>query len=59
MPSARGGEPASSTARITKMIAALGDWRGEALSRVRELIHEADPDVAEQIKWVKPSNSTD
>jgi hypothetical protein len=33
-----------------------GDWRGETLGRVRELIQEADPDVVEEVKWVKPSN---
>jgi hypothetical protein len=42
--------------RITKAIAELGDWRGETLSSLRELIHEADPEVVEEIKWEKPSN---
>ena len=40
-------------ARITK----LGDWRGETLARVRTLIKQADPDVVEEVKWRKPSNS--
>ena len=40
-------------ARIKK----LSDWRGEALARVRGLIKEADPDVVEEVKWRKPSNS--
>ena len=40
-------------ARIKK----LGDWRGETLARVRSLIKEADPDVVEEVKWRKPSNS--
>jgi hypothetical protein len=40
-------------ARIRK----LGDWRGETLARVRTLIKEADPEVAEEVKWRKPSNS--
>lgn len=35
----------------------LGDWRAETLSRVRTLIHRADPDVVEEVKWRKPSNS--
>src|SRR5262249_46469637 len=35
----------------------LGDWRGETLARVRTLIREADPDVVEEVKWRKPSNS--
>jgi hypothetical protein len=34
----------------------LGDWRGETLSRMRQLIKEADPDVVEELKWVKPTN---
>jgi len=34
----------------------LTDWRGETLRRIRELIHEADPDVVEEAKWVKPTN---
>jgi hypothetical protein len=34
----------------------LGDWRGEMLSRIRALIHQADPEVIEECKWVKPSN---
>ena len=41
---------------ISKRIAELGDWRGETLSRMRKLIKEADPDVVEELKWVKPSS---
>jgi hypothetical protein len=37
--------------QIDAKIAALGDWRGEALARVRALIHEADPEVVETVKW--------
>ena len=44
------GESASEL--IDKRIAELGDWRGETLSRVRELIKEADPDVVEEWKWM-------
>jgi hypothetical protein len=40
-----------------KRIAEFGDWRGETLSRMRELIKEADPNVVEEVKWRKPSNS--
>jgi hypothetical protein len=36
---------------IDQRIAELGDWRGETLSRIRGLIHEADPDVVEEWKW--------
>jgi hypothetical protein len=48
------GQPAS--ALITKRIAELRDWRGETLARMRKLIREADPDVVEEWKWVKPTN---
>ena len=44
------------SAQIDKTITELGDWRGETLSRIRKLIREADPDVVEEVKWVKPSN---
>lgn len=37
---------------ISKRIADLGDWRGEALARVRALIHEEAPDVVETWKWM-------
>jgi hypothetical protein len=42
--------------RIDDRIKELGDWRGETLSRVREIIKDADPDVVEEWKWVKPTN---
>ena len=42
---------------IDARIAALRDWRGETLARVRKLIKQADPDVVEEVKWRKPSNS--
>ena len=44
------GLPASEL--ISKRIAELGDWRGEALARVRTLIHEEAPDVVETWKWM-------
>src|SRR5262245_61852470 len=46
----------SPSALIDARIAALGDWRGEGLARVRKLIREADPHVVEEVKWRKPSN---
>jgi hypothetical protein len=46
----------SASKRIDKRIAELGDWRGETLSRMRKLIKQADPDVVEEVKWVKPTN---
>ena len=44
------GEAAS--ANITKRIQELGDWRGETLAHVRQLIHDADPDIQEEWKWM-------
>lgn len=41
---------------IDALFAGLGDWRGATLSRLRELIRQADPDVVEELKWKKPSN---
>src|SRR5277367_5637962 len=41
---------------IDARIAEFNDWRGETLARVRALIKEADPDVVEEWKWVKPSS---
>jgi hypothetical protein len=41
---------------IDKRVRELGDWRGETLSKVRGIIKEADPDVVEEWKWVKPTN---
>jgi hypothetical protein len=41
---------------MDKRIRELGDWRGKTLSKVREIIKEADPDVVEEWKWVKPTN---
>ena len=44
---------------IDARIAELGDWRGETLARLRELIKEADPDVVEEWKWRNPVWSHD
>ena len=41
---------------IDERIGELGDWRGKTLSKVRGIIKEADPDVVEEWKWVKPTN---
>jgi hypothetical protein len=46
----------SASELISTRIAELGDWRGETLSRMRKLIKEEDPDVVEELKWVKPSS---
>jgi hypothetical protein len=45
---ANGGDASAS---ITKRIKELGDWRGETLAQVRELIHAADPEIQEEWKW--------
>lgn len=45
-------EGPSASERISQRIAELGDWRGEALARMRRLIQEADPDVVEEWKWM-------
>ena len=52
---AKGGDAPSQL--IDARIAALADWRGETLARVRSLIREADLEVVEEVKWRKPSNS--
>jgi hypothetical protein len=49
-------EDQSASEQIDQKIADLSDWRGETLSRMRRLIHEADPDVVEEWKWVKRTN---
>src|SRR5687768_13214525 len=56
-PGSTEAQPASGL--IDKKIAELGDWRGEALSRMRKLIKEADPDVVEEWKWDTPVWSHD
>ena len=52
----RAPNTASASKKITKRIQELGDWRGETLARVRQLIHDADPEIEEEWKWVKPTN---
>ena len=52
---AKGGDVPSQL--IDARIAALSDWRGEMLARVRTLIREADPEMVEEVKWRKPSNA--
>ena len=42
----------AASANITKRIQELGDWRGEALAHVRQLIHDADPGIQEEWKWM-------
>jgi hypothetical protein len=49
----------SASELISNRIAELGDWRGETLSRMRKLVKEADPEVAEEWKWGIPVWSHD
>jgi len=44
-------DSATAAANISKRIEALGDWRGETLAHMRQLIHAADPDIQEEWKW--------
>jgi hypothetical protein len=46
------GAMESASAKIDEKIAELGDWRGETLARVRKLIHDADPEIVEEWKWM-------
>ena len=46
------GQDPSASELISQRIAELGDWRGETLGRMRQLIREADPDVVEEWKWM-------
>ena len=49
-------EEAGDAGLIDAKIAALGDWRGDALARLRALILDAHPGIVEEVKWRKPSN---
>ena len=46
----------SASASINAKIKELGDWRGKTLARVREIIHEADPEIVEEWKWAKATS---
>ena len=46
----------SASASIDEKIKQLGDWRGKTLARVRDIIHQADPEIVEEWKWVKATN---
>ncbi len=53
-PGSNGGPPAAE--QIDRRIAELGDWRGETLGRMRQLIKAADPDIVEEWKWAKATS---
>jgi len=46
----------SAAANIDARIRELGDWRGKTLAKVRQMIHEADPEIVEEWKWAKASS---
>src|SRR6202161_4355902 len=46
----------SASAIIDARIKELGDWRGKTLAKVRTIIHQADPEIVEELKWVKPTS---
>ena len=46
----------SASAVLDARIRELKDWRGKTLAKVREIIHEADPEIVEEWKWVKPTS---
>src|SRR6202521_1087490 len=46
----------SASAFIDERIKELGDWRGKMLAKVRDIIREADPEIVEERKWVKPTS---
>ena len=46
----------SASALIDNKIKELGDWRGKTLAKVRDIIHQADPDIVEEWKWVKATS---
>ena len=46
----------SASAFIDEKIKELGDWRGKTLAKVRDIVHESDPEIVEEWKWAKPSS---
>ena len=46
----------SASTLIDEKIKELRDWRGKTLAKVREIIHQADPEIVEEWKWVKPTS---
>jgi hypothetical protein len=45
------------TELIDDLIARVPDWRGATLARLRKIIHDADPEIVEEWKWVRPRSS--
>ena len=46
----------SASALIDQKIKELGDWRGKTLAKVREIVHQADPEIVEEWKWAKATS---
>ncbi len=46
----------SASVFIDQKIKELGDWRGKTLAKVRAIIHAADPEIVEELKWVRPTS---
>ena len=46
----------SASALLDDKIKELGDWRGKTLAKVRDIVHQADPEIIEEWKWVKPTS---
>src|SRR5881397_1781040 len=46
----------SASASIDKKIEELGDWRGKTLAKVRDIIHQADPEIVEEWKWANATS---
>jgi hypothetical protein len=53
---AKRGTGKAASRLVDERIRTLGGWRAETLAKVRRRIHEADPDIVEECKWIKPSN---
>ena len=47
---------AAESAKLDAKIKELGDWRGKTLAKVREIIHQADPEIVEEWKWAKATS---
>jgi hypothetical protein len=55
-PGVLGAPVESGSAFIDERIKELGDWRGKMLAKVRAIIHEADPEIVEERKWVRATS---
>ena len=49
-------EAQSAAALLDRKIKELGDWRGKTLAKVREIVHQADPEIVEEWKWAKATS---